>query len=105
QLRHCDLLRIDHVMGLHRSWCVPHGEPADRGVYLRQPTPELFAILTLESVRARCTLIGEDLGTVPAAVTRALADHRVLSMHVAQFTFDPAWPARSMHPPERYLAA
>src|SRR5690606_13217599 len=30
QLRYCSVLRIDHVMGLHRIWCVPHGLPADQ---------------------------------------------------------------------------
>lgn len=85
QLAHCGVLRIDHVMGLHRTWCVPHGEPADRGVYVRQPGDELFAILTLESRRRRCAVVGEDLGTVPAVTQRALEDHGVVSMHVVQF--------------------
>lgn len=86
QLAHCGALRVDHVMGLYRVWCVPHGTSADRGCYVRQPAEELFAVLTLESRRAGCAVIGEDLGTVPVAVRRLLDRHRVLSMHIVQFS-------------------
>lgn len=95
QLAHCGALRVDHVMGLYRTWCVPHGLSADRGCYVRQPAEELFAILTLESRRRQCAVIGEDLGTVPVAIERALAEHGVLSMHIVQFALreDDAGPA------------
>ena len=79
------MLRIDHVMGLFRLYCVPDGRPATDGVYLRYPHDELLAILTLESQRARCALVGEDLGTVPDHVRPAMARHGLFRLHVGQW--------------------
>jgi 4-alpha-glucanotransferase len=67
------LVRLDHVMQLHRLFWVPRGAgPAD-GVYVRYPADELAAVVAVESERARCEVAGEDLGTVPDAV-RELMD-------------------------------
>src|SRR5690606_25424028 len=105
QFAHCGALRVDHVMGLYRTWCVPHGVTADGGCYVRQPANELFAILTLESQRRQCAVIGEDLGTVPVAVDRALDEHGALSMHIVQFgSFEPDARA-ALSPPRGCLAA
>ncbi|MGE0869561.1 MAG: 4-alpha-glucanotransferase [Kofleriaceae bacterium] len=79
------LLRIDHVMGLFRLYCVPGGRPATDGVYLTYRAEELLAILTLESMRARCALVGEDLGTVPDYVRPAMAEHGLYRIHVGQW--------------------
>jgi 4-alpha-glucanotransferase len=85
QLRHARMLRIDHVMGLHRVFCVPFGAEARDGLYLRQPHEELYAVLCLEAYRARATCVGEDLGVVPEAVRRAMDHHGVLRMAVLPF--------------------
>ncbi len=85
-LRFAGLLRVDHVMGLYRQFWVPDGMPATEGVYVRQPAEELLALLCLESHRARVPIVGENLGTVPAEVNRALHRHRLLGCHVYQFS-------------------
>lgn len=84
------MLRIDHVMGLHRLYCVPSGFAATDGVYVRYRADEIYAILTLESHRNECAVAGEDLGTVPDAVRPAMRRHGVASLFVGQF----AMPAR-----------
>lgn len=81
------MLRIDHVMGLFRLYCVPSGRPATDGVYLRYHPEELLAILTLESRRNFCAVAGEDLGTVPDGVRPAMTRHGLFRLHVGQWAF------------------
>lgn len=88
QLRVAGLLRIDHVMGLHRAWWVPHGAAPTAGAYVMQPAEELFAIVCLESARAGSGIIGENLGTVPPEVGAALDSHGLHGMVVAQDGLD-----------------
>ncbi|GJM19455.1 MAG: 4-alpha-glucanotransferase [Phycisphaeraceae bacterium] len=85
QMRIANVLRLDHVMAMHRLYTVPEGRPANEGVYVQYPEEELFAILSLESHRNKCRLFGENLGTVPAEIERAMTRHRVGKMHVGQF--------------------
>lgn len=93
-MRHAGVLRIDHVMGLYRQFWIPQGFSATEGVYVRYPADELAAIVCLESHRNRCVVVGENLGTVPAAVERLLERRALSPMHVAQFgvSGDPARP-------------
>jgi 4-alpha-glucanotransferase len=84
-------------MGLFRLYCVPSGRPATDGVYLRYPHDELLAVLALESNRARCALVGEDLGTVPDGVRPAMARHGLFRIHVGQW-FLPAEPGQAPEP-------
>ncbi|HEX2690716.1 MAG TPA: 4-alpha-glucanotransferase, partial [Kofleriaceae bacterium] len=96
-MRVSGMLRIDHVMGLFRLYCVPAGRPATDGVYLRYPHDELLAILTLESNRAKCAIVGEDLGTVPDQVRPQMARHGLFRLHVGQWHL-PTEPGRSPEP-------
>jgi 4-alpha-glucanotransferase len=84
QLSVAGLLRIDHVMGIHRTWWVPHGAAASQGAYVMQPTEEMFAIICIESVRAGAGVVGENLGTVPPQIDEGLERHGLLGMIVAQ---------------------
>jgi 4-alpha-glucanotransferase len=71
-------------MGLHRTFWVPDGMPATEGVYVRYPFEELYAVLCIESQRARTRLVGEDMGTVPGAVRRTMAAHGLLRIYAVQ---------------------
>jgi 4-alpha-glucanotransferase len=85
QLRRARILRIDHVMALHRLFWIPPGHEARDGVYVRYRDDELFAILTIESRRHDSIIIGEDLGTVPEPVREAMDRHGVRRMFVLQY--------------------
>jgi len=84
------ILRLDHVMGLHRMFWVPDGLDARDGVYVRYPREELFAVLSIESHRAGCVIVGEDLGTVPDEIREAMRHHGLLGMSVVEFN-QPDW--------------
>jgi len=86
--RYCDLLRIDHVMAVHRLWWVPEGQPADRGVYVRYPHDEMLAVIAAEAASAGVGIVGENLGTVPPEVDAVLDAWNVLGMHEEQFLLD-----------------
>jgi 4-alpha-glucanotransferase len=83
QMRHAGILRIDHVMGLHRMYWIPRGAHKSEGVYVHSPAAELYAILTLESHRAQCALVGENLGIVPGYVNDGMTRHGLIGMNVA----------------------
>jgi len=88
-LRHAHMLRIDHVMGLHRLYWVPRGSPASHGAYVSYPAEEMYAILSIESHQHRAVIIGENLGTVPPEVNRSLKRHGVAGMFVVQYEARP----------------
>ena len=85
-LRYAGALRIDHIMALHRLYWVPHGLSARQGVYVRYPAEELYAVLCIESHRARAEIIGENLGTVPAAVNSMMTRRGIAPLYVGQFS-------------------
>jgi len=83
QLSVAGLLRIDHVMGIHRAWWVPHGAGATQGAYVMQAAEEMFAIICIESVRACAGVVGENLGTVPPEIRDGLSHHGLLGITMA----------------------
>ncbi|HLH30205.1 MAG TPA: 4-alpha-glucanotransferase [Terriglobia bacterium] len=83
--RYAKLLRIDHVMGLHRLYWIPDELTGDKGVYVEYPAEELWAILCLESHRYKAGIVGENLGTVPPAVNAAMKRHAIREMYVTQY--------------------
>ena len=88
-LAHAGMLRIDHVMGLHRLYWIPDGMPAREGAYVQYAADELYAILSLESHRSQSTIVGENLGTVPPAVNTSMKRHGVGQMYVVQYEANP----------------
>lgn len=82
------MLRVDHVMGLHHLFCIPDGSEPAAGAYLRYRHEEWYAILSLESHRHRTIVVGEDLGLVPQAVHRAMANHGLSRMFVLYYEMD-----------------
>ena len=84
-MRGAGALRIDHVMALTRLFWIPEGMPGASGCYVRYPFEELAAIVALESVRNRCLVIGEDLGSVPDGLRGRLHDLGFLSYRVLIF--------------------
>jgi 4-alpha-glucanotransferase len=63
--RDAGALRIDHAFSLARLYWIPRGGDPRSGTYVTYPVDELRGIVALASVRERCVVIGEDLGTVP----------------------------------------
>ncbi len=100
QMRHTGLLRIDHVMGLHRLWWVPHGHPASSGAYVRYRADELYAILSVESHLHKTMLVGENLGTVPPEVNKSMDRHGLRRMYVLQYEQPINGPVRDPEPSE-----
>jgi 4-alpha-glucanotransferase len=84
-MRYVAALRLDHVMSLYRLWWVPRGLLSKDGTYVHYPLEDLIAIMALESERNACLVIGEDLGTVPEAMTVAMEHYRAYHYKVLLF--------------------
>ena len=85
-MRHAGVLRIDHVMALQHLYWIPPG--GGIGAYVRYPFADMVRLVALESRRARCVVIGEDLGTVPEGFRPAMARAGILSCRVFYFERD-----------------
>jgi 4-alpha-glucanotransferase len=87
-MRHAGAIRLDHVLGLKRLYLVPHGFAADNGVYVQMPFEALLAATAQESMKHRCVVIGEDLGTVPEGFREQMAEWGIWSYQVMMFERD-----------------
>jgi len=87
-LQHAGFLRIDHVMSFHRLYWAPRGLDAAHGAYVRYRADEFYAMLSVESHRAKAVIVGENLGTVPPEVNAAMTKHRLQKMFVVQYELD-----------------
>ena len=84
-MRHSKILRIDHVMSLRRAFWIPRGATPLDGAYVDYPFADLTGIMALESVRNRCVVVGEDLGTLPDGFRTTMARRRALSSRLIYF--------------------
>jgi 4-alpha-glucanotransferase len=88
-LRRAGGLRVDHVMGLMRLWCVPLGMPPDRGAYIRYDYRASVAALAGQAGRAGALAIGEDLGTVDDWIRDYLAASGIMGTSMLWFAREP----------------
>jgi 4-alpha-glucanotransferase len=102
--RYARALRIDHVMGLHRLWMMAPGAASGDGAYVRYAAEEQWAVVCIEAARHEATVVGENLGTVPAETNRALRRHRALGMWVLEFELPKEEDAIAQPPPAGDLA-
>jgi 4-alpha-glucanotransferase len=82
---HASVVRLDHVMGLHRLFWIPEDGHASDGVYVDYPAEELRAVVALEAATSGTVVVGEDLGTVPDGLRADMAHDRMLRSWVLQF--------------------
>ena len=95
-LRYATALRLDHVMGLWRLYWVPEGHGADDGVYVRYDAKGALDLLAQHSCEHEATFIGENLGTVPPEVDRAMIERSLMGMTASQYDAG----EQAMHPGE-----
>ncbi|WP_305989448.1 4-alpha-glucanotransferase [Roseibium sp. MMSF_3544] len=82
-MRSAGVIRIDHVLGLNRSFWIPDdGSP---GAYIQQPFETLLALVGIEAHHAGCVVVGEDLGLVPDGFRDALAVRGIYGYSVLQY--------------------
>ncbi len=100
--RNAGALRIDHAFSLARLYWIPRGADPRAGTYVTYPLDDLRGIVALASVRERCVVIGEDLGTMPEGFRERMAETGILSYRILFFE---RADDGTFVPPERYPAA
>jgi len=84
-MRYYGAIRLDHVMSLCRLWWVAAGSPPTEGAYVHYPLQQLLTVLSLESARCACLIVGEDLGVVPDEMRRAMPEYGLYHYKVLLF--------------------
>jgi len=84
-MRYYGALRLDHVMSLFRLWWVPGGRSPTEGAYVHYPLHQLLTVLSLESARQACVVVGEDLGVVPEEIRRGMPEFGLYHYKVLLF--------------------
>jgi 4-alpha-glucanotransferase len=84
-MRYYGALRLDHVMSLFRLWWVPAGRSPTEGAYVHYPLHQLLTVISLESARRACVVVGEDLGVVPDEMRRTMPEFGLYHYKVLLF--------------------
>lgn len=103
-MRHAGALRIDHAFQLRRLYWSPDDKPPGvtnrhAGGYVLYPFEDLLGLIALESVRNRCLIVAEDLGTIPEGFRERMMDTQALSYRIVHRE---RGPDRTYLPPETY---
>ncbi len=98
-MRYYGAMRLDHVMSLFRLWWVAAGFSPTEGAYVHYPLQQLLTVLSLESARGACLVVGEDLGVVPDEMRRAMPECGLY--HYKVLLFEKA--AGRFRQPDEYL--
>jgi 4-alpha-glucanotransferase len=98
-MRYAGALRIDHVFGLMRQYWVGPGLEATQGAYVTFPLDDILRVIALESRRAKCVVVGEDLGTTPEGFGEIMAQSGLLSYKVLYFE---RWESGLFQRPDTY---
>ena len=98
-MRHAGGIRIDHAFQFRRLFLIPNGATASDGAYVTYPTEAILAALRIESHRAQCMVIGEDLGTSPPNFSETLSSSGILGYRVLYFE---RMPNGDFQPPHSY---
>jgi 4-alpha-glucanotransferase len=84
-MRYYGALRLDHVMSMCRLWWIPAGSVPAAGAYVHYPLQQLLTVLSLESQRSTCLVVGEDLGVVPDEIREAMPQYGLYHYKVLLF--------------------
>jgi (1->4)-alpha-D-glucan 1-alpha-D-glucosylmutase len=100
-MRHAGAIRIDHAFQLQRLFVIPRGRPASEGAYLDYPFEAMLAVLRIESHRANCAVIAEDLGNGPKDFSARIMRDGIFSYRIVSFerTNDGSFVAPHAYPP------
>ncbi len=95
-----DAVRIDHFLGMHRCWRVPHGAAtAEGGAWTLSPGRELLQAIT--SHAPELNIVAEDLGLITPEATALRDEFGFPGMRVLQFAFDSD--SGGLHRPDHHL--
>jgi len=100
ELRHFDVVRLDHFIGFHRYWEIPvDARTAQTGRFRPGPGAAFFS--AAQSRLRDLPLIAEDLGLIVPEVERLRDQFQLPGMRVLQFAFDSGL-ADNSHLPHHY---
>ncbi len=88
QLKHVDILRIDHFRGFEAYWSIPYGEKtAINGEWIKAPGFQLFEAVQ-KALGKDLPIIAEDLGTITKEVHELRTNFEFPGMKILQFAFE-----------------
>src|SRR5262249_21717580 len=87
------ILRIDHMMGLHRLFWIPKGMHARDGIYVKYHAEESYAVFTLESHRHKAMLWAKTWEPCPP---KCLRQWRVTMSTACMYCSTPCSPGPTM---------